>query len=140
MIRIFFGILFIISFHILIFVLYPDTPPSAHYWLYGLCGIWSFIYLYFVTSKFYNFFPFNILLKVIFFLIMIVSSLVIIPQEDKKSIIKKLYEFDLPTSEQIERGKIKFLNGLILKDLSKIKTIIPHIEERVKKVIKEINN
>ncbi|MGC9069738.1 MAG: hypothetical protein ACP5IO_00300 [Elusimicrobiales bacterium] len=140
MIQILFSILFIVFFHITIFVLYPDTSQYGDYWLYGLCGIWSFLYLYFTTSKFYRSFPFDGFLKFIFFVVMIVSSLLIIPQQDGKSIMKKIYELKFPDFQQINRGKIKFLNAVILKNIPGIKDTFTDIEEKTKKLIREMQD
>lgn len=140
MIKIILNIAFIAAYHLIIFVLFPDTGKYGHYYLYGFISFWIFIYIYLTTKAFFKNFPFNFFLKILFFLIMITSSLILTPQEDKKSIMKKIISFNFPDSQQIQRGKIKYLNKLL--DV-KVKGIINPIKENIikntNKLLKEMN-
>ncbi|MCX7641710.1 MAG: hypothetical protein N2Z20_03655 [Elusimicrobiales bacterium] len=141
MFKIISGILFIVIFHIITFVLFPDTGRYGNYYLYGLIGLWIFLYLYMITSRFYNFLSFTPLLKVIFFIIMMFSSFFIIPQEDKQPILYKLIHKKFPNSEQIKRGKIKYLNNIIKFEINRtINPIINELEKNTNKIVKEMVN
>lgn len=139
MIKIISGVAFIVLFHFVIFILYPDTGKYGNYYLYGLIGIWIFLYLHIITSRFYSLLTFSTIIRLLFFIIMIFISLIIIPQEDKKTILNKIINLKLPDHEQIERGKIKYLNNLINSKSNKIiNPIKDEIYNKTKILLKEM--
>jgi hypothetical protein len=46
---------------------------------------------------------------------MIFINSIVIPQSDKKPIIKKILNREYPTSNDIKHGRIKFLNSFLMK-------------------------
>lgn len=120
LIETFFVILLIIVFHMLIFILYPDTGKYGEYFFYGLISFWIFLYIYIITTRTIKFFLSNFFLRIVFFILMTITSLTIIPQDDKTIILKKILTGKLPDQQQIERGKIKYFNHIIKKTLNPI--------------------
>jgi len=112
MIRIFAGIFFIVIFHIIIFVLYPDTGKYGNYYFYAFIALWSFLYIYFsLNIRVFNLFPFSLIIKTLFFTIMFLTVTIITPQDDKKTILSKILSKKFPDADTINRGKIKYLNS-----------------------------
>lgn len=71
---------------------------------------------------------------------MIISSLSLTPQEDKITILKKIISLNFPDSQQIQRGRIKYLNNLInLKSNNLINPIKEDIEKNTKRLLKEMS-
>lgn len=138
MIKTFISLILIIFINIIIFVLYPDTGEYGKYYFYGSIALWSFIYIYIsLNSKIFNIPPISIILKTIFFLFMIFITSIITPQEDGKTIFSKLIKKEFPDAQTINRGKIKYINGLFAKP---IKINSDQLEKETKKFFDKIKD
>jgi hypothetical protein len=137
MIRILSGIFFIVIFHIIIFVLYPDTGKYGNYYFYGFIALWSFLYIYFsLNIRVFNLFPFSLIIKILFFTIMFLTVTIITPQDDKKTILSKILSKKFPDADTINRGKIKYLNSFfnlnIERNINYLKKEIQNFFEKIK--------
>lgn len=140
MLKMILGIMFIVGFHLLIFILFPDTGRYGDYYFYGLISLWSFLYLYLTTVAFFKKLPFKFIFKIVFFLIMSITSLTIIPQEDKKTILQKIISFNFPDSQQLERGRIKYINKIInIQILNITNQVKEDIKNKVNKLLREMS-
>lgn len=139
MVKIVSGIVFIVLFHLTIFILYPDTGRYGDYYLYGLIGGWGFLYLYLITSRFYRLLTLGIFSRIVFFITMMIISLLVIPQQDKKTILSKILTLKLPDRHQIERGKIKYLNNLLNLNLNRIiNPILNELNNKTKRFLNQL--
>lgn len=134
MIKIIVGIIFIILIHMIIFVLYPDTGKYGHHFLYGSIALWSFLYTY-ITLNLKILSTLSIIIKILFFILIFLSITIITPQEDKKAILSKMMKKEFPDADTINRGKIKYLNGLFT---DSIKNTSNMLEKETKKFIDKI--
>ncbi len=136
MIKTLLGILLIILITITIFILFPDTGKYGNYFLYGYIAIFSFFYLYLTLNlKMFNIFPLSLILKIIFFIVMIFVILVFTLQEDKKTIFSKIMKGNFPDAETIDRGKIKYINGIFMEP---IKINMKTLEKETQKFFEKI--
>ena len=128
MIIITFKILLTITIHLLLYVLYPDTGKYDMWYLWTSIVLWIVFWLWF-SEKFSTLkkllFPLSILINAGIFILMIFFITITMPQEDGTMVIKKISTGKFPSSENIERGKIKYFYSLGLNnskiDLNKLK-------------------
>lgn len=139
MIKITIKIILIIIIHLTIFVLYPDTGKNGHNYLYASIGIWSFLAIYTsINLKLFNVFPISIITNILFYILMIFVLLITVPQEDKKSILVKIKKGIYPKAEDIQRGKIKFINSFFNPKINLPEMKPALIEKETKKILKKI--
>lgn len=102
-----------LTVHIILFIFYPDTGKygNAYFWI--SLSLWSSVWLtfHFKFAAIKNFlFPLSFLIKAAAVAIMIFFITVTMPQDDGRPVIYKLAKIELPDKQQIQRGKIKYLN------------------------------
>ena len=136
MIGIIVGTVFIVIFHVIIFILYPDTGKYGEYYFYGFIAFWSFLYVYLsLNSRIFRIFPFSVITKIVFFIFMFLTVTLITPQEDNKTILSKIISFKFSDADTINRGKIKYLNLFLGKGFN---DNIKHLEKETKRFFDKI--
>jgi len=135
MIGIIVGSVFIVIFHILIFIFFPDNGKYGDYYFYGFIGLWVFLYVYLsLNIKIFKIFPFSFITKILFFIFMFLVVTIITPQQDKKTIFSKIVSGNFPDTDTINRGKIKYLNSFLNFNINKnINLMKKEIEKFFKK-------
>jgi len=138
MIKTLISILFIIIIQILIFVFFPDNGKYGNYFFYGSIALWSFLFIYLkLNFKLFNIFPMSLIFNILFFGLMILITTIILPQEDGKTILSKIIKRDFPDSDTINRGKIKYLNGIFTETHQSIDTLKKETERFFKTIKSE---
>lgn len=110
--------IFIIAFHLVSFICYPETGKYGDYYFWISIFIWTTVMLSISSNiKYIKLisFPVKIWINISLYLIMIFFIALTMPQRDGINVLTKIKNKKFPTSQDIETGKIKYMNYLMLK-------------------------
>ena len=129
-----------VASHLLLFTAYPDTDKYGQAYLWISLAIWSTFWLsyQFKFSALKNLlFPLSFLVNVAAMAAMIFFITLTMPQEDGQPVISKLAKMRFPDQDQINRGKIKYLNYLTFSGSLKEGIVLKKAKEAIKKAKEE---